>query len=469
MNTVSKRRLWATIGALAGVVLVAVGVTFFAIRDRAAEPGGPPGPTPPGGDTMVVRVYFHQGQADDPARVVPVERTVPRSEQVATAALGQLLAGPTAAERAAGYHSFFSSATADALISVRVANGVARADFKDFSRIIPNASSSYGSAALLAELDATLKQFPTVKSTVYSFEGDVAAFYEWLQLTPPTDDSGQDAAVTEAARAFLTDVAGMNRPVPGPVTRTGSGTAEATFYSRTPDGQPNKALATIVSLRRGGGGWSVTGTRTANILVDQPRAGQAITSPVTVTGRAVAFEGTVTVRVLADGKGEIGRGFVTGGGDVIRPFSGPVTFTPPAAAGSGWLVFFEESAANGEVINATSVRVSFAGQPAAPTIGAVTWQPPIPAGDGWLRLPDGPGTLTVTAEVTGADRVEFYSTPTGTETESLAKLLGTGVVQNGAWTLTWAYPDEPLLAHFSVVAIGPGGRTEIMPFNLYHD
>jgi hypothetical protein len=67
--------------------------------------------------------------------------------------------------------------------------GVARIDFRDFRHIIPNASTSCGSALLLAQLDRTALQLPTVDRAVYSFDGSVRRFYEWLQLDPP-DTSG---------------------------------------------------------------------------------------------------------------------------------------------------------------------------------------------------------------------------------------------------------------------------------------
>jgi hypothetical protein len=38
---------------------------------------------------------------------------------------------------------------------------------------------------LLTQLDLTAKQFPTVRKTIYSFNGSRRAFYEWLQLSPP--------------------------------------------------------------------------------------------------------------------------------------------------------------------------------------------------------------------------------------------------------------------------------------------
>lgn len=96
-----------------------------------------------------------------------------------------LLRGPTAAERARGYGGWFSSRTAGRLRAVSASNGVARIDFEDFSRLIPGASSSCGSALLLAQLDRTALQFPTVRRAVYSFGGSQRAFYEWLQRSPP--------------------------------------------------------------------------------------------------------------------------------------------------------------------------------------------------------------------------------------------------------------------------------------------
>lgn len=48
-----------------------------------------------------------------------------------------------------------------------------------------NASAWCGSAALLAALDATLAQIPGVRGGRYSFAGDEAAFYGWLQMAPP--------------------------------------------------------------------------------------------------------------------------------------------------------------------------------------------------------------------------------------------------------------------------------------------
>lgn len=71
------------------------------------------------------------------------------------------------------------------LRSIRLSKGVAYVDFRDFRRVIPGASSSCGSALLLAQLNRTATQFPTSRRAIYSFNGSRRAFYEWLQLSPP--------------------------------------------------------------------------------------------------------------------------------------------------------------------------------------------------------------------------------------------------------------------------------------------
>jgi peptidoglycan/xylan/chitin deacetylase (PgdA/CDA1 family) len=58
--------------------------------------------------------------------------------------------------------------------------------------VIPSASSSCGSTALLASLDATAAQFAEVDEAVYGLDGDRVAFYHWLQRPAPGDDPPPD-------------------------------------------------------------------------------------------------------------------------------------------------------------------------------------------------------------------------------------------------------------------------------------
>ena len=153
--------------------------------DPVDEEPTEPEPTEPAEAETTVQVYFANTERDDACDAVfAVSRTV-REPNVATEALSALLEGPTAAEQAEGYGGWFDDHTAGMLNAVWIEDEIAYADFADFSAIIPNASTSCGSQLLLAQLDNTLMQFPTVTDTRYSFDGDREAFYHWLQLDPP--------------------------------------------------------------------------------------------------------------------------------------------------------------------------------------------------------------------------------------------------------------------------------------------
>jgi sporulation and spore germination protein len=135
----------------------------------------------------VVSIYAPKGTSNSCERVFPLRRVV-ATPRVLTGAMRALLAGPTKAERSHGYGGWFSTRTAGHLRTITLSGGVARVDFRSFTRDIPNASTSCGSAMLLAQLDRTAKQFPNVEHVVYSFDGSRRAFYEWLQLEPPRLD-----------------------------------------------------------------------------------------------------------------------------------------------------------------------------------------------------------------------------------------------------------------------------------------
>jgi spore germination protein GerM len=136
-----------------------------------------------------IQVFFTNLERGAEGEVYPVERTT-TDDDLPTAAVRELLAGPTVQERDQGYSSWFSQDTAGMLRSVRVENGVAYVDFADaLQTTIPNASTSAGSLVLLAELDATTRQFSEITDSIYSLDGDVERFYEWLQLVPPEGDA----------------------------------------------------------------------------------------------------------------------------------------------------------------------------------------------------------------------------------------------------------------------------------------
>jgi spore germination protein GerM len=131
-----------------------------------------------------LRVYFNHAQragtVDDCAIVFPVARQVPRTDGVAAAALRQLFAGPTEAERAQGYRSPFSAATAGLLKRVRIEHGTAYVDLNDLRAQLPGASSSCGAAEFGMQVERTLRQFPTVRRVILAIDGEPRRFYEWM-------------------------------------------------------------------------------------------------------------------------------------------------------------------------------------------------------------------------------------------------------------------------------------------------
>ena len=160
--------------------------TIIALVSVSAALGAAAAPAPLTATVSSAVYVFVPRGAPGPncARVLPLSRRVEKPA-VLTGAMKALVAGPTTAERAQGYGGWFSRKTAGVVRSVRVSHGTAYVDFRNFSRVIPNASSSCGSSLLLAQLDRTALQFPSVKRTAYSFDGNRRSFYEWLQRRVP--------------------------------------------------------------------------------------------------------------------------------------------------------------------------------------------------------------------------------------------------------------------------------------------
>ena len=191
----SRQRRRISVGAIgAAVILLTAGcgsstdtgtpATSTSIGSTTSTPTS----TAPSDDQtgqVAVRLFFTPGSGGaDCSETTAVGRTV-QGPGVLAATLKALLAGPTAGEKGAGLQSWFSDATADSLMSVKIVDGTAHIDFKNFSTLISGASSSCGSSQLMSQLDRTARQFPTVQRTLYSFDGDVEAFYAWLQGSPP--------------------------------------------------------------------------------------------------------------------------------------------------------------------------------------------------------------------------------------------------------------------------------------------
>ena len=171
---------------------------------EAAEPDDPsPGPSPA---VVEVDIYLVNDTLGDPCtEVFPVPRTVAADDPL-TGALESLLAGPTDAEREEGYGGWFSDETEGMLRSVEIVAGTVMVDLEDLRPVIPNASTSCGSSALLGQLDTTtLAAADGAVSVLYLLEGEHDVFYEWLQLGPPGQVPPEDEGAAAGGGTDLDD------------------------------------------------------------------------------------------------------------------------------------------------------------------------------------------------------------------------------------------------------------------------
>ncbi len=119
---------------------------------------------------ITFNVYFSNSEMsamEDCSEVFPVERTVSSTEAIGTAALSELLKGPTGEEKNEGY--FTSLPDGVVLNSLNIEESNAYADFNE-------ALNQGGGSCMMenrrAQITETLKQFPTVDSVIISVNGD---------------------------------------------------------------------------------------------------------------------------------------------------------------------------------------------------------------------------------------------------------------------------------------------------------
>ena len=96
------------------------------------------------------------------------------------------------------------------------------------------------------------------------------------------------------------------------------------------------------------------------IIIESPSPNDAVSNPVIVQGWGSAFENTLVVDIL-DGSGvTIGQGFAMVDAEIgqVGPFSGTISFTPPAAEELGRVAVYSVSARDGAIEHLNSVTIS---------------------------------------------------------------------------------------------------------------
>ena len=205
-----RRRKRALLGGTAAVVVLGIAsaasafigpaedivqqplATPSVVASSAATPAtpapAPSSPVPAGAMSLDVYLLSPDYSCRPGAPLEPVQRVVPKTLAVTQAALQQLFAGPSASERARGLGSTFGLNTAGLLKSVRVQGGIAYVDLRDLLfTALPNASTSCGNVGFTAQIEQTLRQFPTSPEVHFAVEGDPVAYYEWAQIGCPLE------------------------------------------------------------------------------------------------------------------------------------------------------------------------------------------------------------------------------------------------------------------------------------------
>lgn len=149
------------------VILVLIG-GYFAYDMMGSTEQEQPEPT-----TQQVEVYFGHTEktGDDCSNVFAVEREIESTEAVGKTALQELLAGPTSEEEDQGYYTSINSGVE--INSLSIEDGVAKVDFT--SRLEERVGGSCAVAAIRAQIEETLKQFPGVDEVEISVEGESEA------------------------------------------------------------------------------------------------------------------------------------------------------------------------------------------------------------------------------------------------------------------------------------------------------
>jgi spore germination protein GerM len=114
------------------------------------------------GEVTVLSVFFIRDE-----KIATVHRTVPKTQQVAAAAMAELLAGPTAEDEAAGMSSSVPEGTE--YLGTSIDQGIATVDL---SGEFESGGGSFSMAARLAQVVYTLTQFPTVDFVTFTLDGE---------------------------------------------------------------------------------------------------------------------------------------------------------------------------------------------------------------------------------------------------------------------------------------------------------
>jgi len=215
----------------------------------AQSPGGPPATPPasaPASPTPVpTRQISLQGWFTRNGKLFVTERSVPATPAVAAAAIRSMLAGPSAAEYAAGLRSQIPAGTA--LLGVRISGRVATVDLS--SSFVSSASQAT-MPLRIAQVVYTATQFPTVTGVRFALNGQGVTVLGGVPVQSP-----QTRAIERGyLPAIIVQNPAIGEQVASPVTVSGTADVfEATVSVRVLDAAGNEIARTFTTATCGTG------------------------------------------------------------------------------------------------------------------------------------------------------------------------------------------------------------------------
>ena len=207
-------------------------------------PSGSPSPTPSASPAQTtIRLYFLRGEMLGVA-----ERRVKHTTMPATASLKALLAGPTAAEQAAGLGTTIPVGTR--LLGLSIADSTAQVDL---SGEFASGGGSLSMTARVAQVVYTLTRFPTIRAVVFLMDGE------------PVEALGGEGVVLDGAQRradwrdfeppIFVESPGVGAVVSSPFALTGTASVfEGSFITRLVDSSGRRIVSTPVQASRGAPG-----------------------------------------------------------------------------------------------------------------------------------------------------------------------------------------------------------------------
>ncbi len=193
--------------------------------------------------TTTLRLYFLRGE-----QLGVAERRVPHTTMPATAAMKQLLAGPTADEQSAGLGTTIPAGTR--LLGLSIEGGVAGVSLsEDFG----SGGGSLSMTSRVAEVVYTLTRYATVRSVQFFVDGAPveALGGEGLMLTAPQ----RRADWREFEPPIFVESPGVGALVTSPFTLTGTASVfEGSFTARLVDSSGRRIVSTSIQASQGAPG-----------------------------------------------------------------------------------------------------------------------------------------------------------------------------------------------------------------------